>query len=474
MKDRKIICAIIFLASVLLLVPIETLISRSTGTSAICTADAATFKLSDEQYKIVKGWWSYNSSGGWDVKFTRTKVKYYDRETGKVSWTATIKNCKKKNGIYIYYVKTENGETEYRTSTEYPDTLESYFSWDDSNISNYYSGSSSLSRGKWGNWTTDSSNNTKIKIGKCTIDLISTQYYTGKAIKPEPEIKYKGDTLVKGTDYTLSYKNNLKPGTATITIRGKGNYTGSKTIKFKIKRKPTVSLSENKVTLSLAGRKTITIEAITKNTSGKVSWKSSDNSIAIVENGTITAKGRGVAEITASASGVSASCYVTVKDTSVKTVTYSFNTVDEWMKAVNKKERQLVFGGNLSTTTDGQTYYNGNIIVNREIISYKKIKTKVSQNTPGYYTTIYLKLPSKVTYTLHRHNLSNYTSESSEVIQNVGELLAGLVEKKVVWTQRCSCGFSDTLTWEIPMGSTENKYVENEVYVTTSTSLMID
>jgi hypothetical protein len=133
-----------------------------------------------------------------------------------------------------------------------------------------------------------------------------------------------------------------------------------------------------------------------------------------------------------------------------------------------------VFGGNLSTTTDGQTYYNGNIIVNREIISYKKIKTKVSQNTPGYYTTIYLKLPSKVTYTLHRHNLSNYTSESSEVIQNVGELLAGLVEKKVVWTQRCSCGFSDTLTWEIPMGSTENKYVENEVYVTTSTSLMID
>jgi uncharacterized protein YjdB len=352
---------------------------------------------------------------------------------------------------------------------EYSDVLEQYSSWDDSNISNYYSGSSSLSRGKWGNWTTDSSNNTKTKIGKCTIDSISTQYYTGKAIKPEPQVKYNSQILVKGTDYTLSYKNNVKPGTATVTIKGKGNFSGSKTIKFKIKRKPSISLSKKSVTLSLAGTKTKTLKATTKNTSKKVSWKSSDKKVATVKNGKITAKGSGTATITATVSGVSATCKVTVKDTSVKTVRYAFKTLDEWKEAVNKKERQLVFGGDLSITYDGQTYYTGNIIVDRDIVSYKKIKTKVSLNTPGTYTTIYLKLPSKVTYTLHRHNLSNDTSSSS-----VGKTLVGLMNQQLVWTQKCSCGFEDTLTWDIPIPEDNNKYKEEEVYVTTSTSLMID
>jgi hypothetical protein len=344
--------------------------------------------------------------------------------------------------------------------------LEYYYSWDDSNISEYYSGSSSLSRNKW---KTNTSTNKKIKIGKCVIDSISTQYYTGKSIKPEPQIKHDGHSLVKGTDYTLSYKNNVKPGTASVMIKGKGNYTGSKTIKFKIKRKPRISLSKKSITLSLAGTRTKTLEATTKNTSKKVSWKSSDKKVATVKNGKITAKKCGTATITATASGVSATCKVTVKDTLVKTITYSFKTLDEWKEAVNKKERQLVFGGKTGITYDGKTYYTGNIIVNRKIISYKKIKTKVSINTPGSYKTVYLKLPSEVTYTLHRHNLSNDTSSSS-----VGKTLVGLMNQQLVWTQKCSCGFEDTLTWEIPIPEDNNKYKEEEVYVTTSTSLMID
>ena len=41
-------------------------------------------------------------------------------------------------------------------------------------------------------------------------------------------------TLVNGTDYTVSYKNNTNRGTATITITGKGNFTGTKSVTFKI------------------------------------------------------------------------------------------------------------------------------------------------------------------------------------------------------------------------------------------------
>lgn len=112
-------------------------------------AEAATkkqFELSDKQYKKVKGLWSENSSGGWNVKFTRSKVNYYDRSTGELAWTATIKKCKKIGSVYAYYVKSEKGYYEYRTTTNDSDTLEYYGSWNDEHYADYYSGSSSLSR----------------------------------------------------------------------------------------------------------------------------------------------------------------------------------------------------------------------------------------------------------------------------------------------------------------------------------------
>ncbi|MCR4605473.1 MAG: hypothetical protein K5639_05685 [Eubacterium sp.] len=71
------------------------------------------------------------------------------------------------------------------------------------------------------------------------VSKVKSKYkYTGKNIKPTPTVKIKvlGITyrLKKGTDYTVSYKNNKKKGTATIKIKGKGNYKGSRTVKFKI------------------------------------------------------------------------------------------------------------------------------------------------------------------------------------------------------------------------------------------------
>lgn len=63
---------------------------------------------------------------------------------------------------------------------------------------------------------------------------IETQIYTGKAIKPEIKI-YDGAVLLsEGKDYTLSYKNNTKPGTAQIIIKGKGNYVKTITMEFEI------------------------------------------------------------------------------------------------------------------------------------------------------------------------------------------------------------------------------------------------
>lgn len=90
------------------------------------------------------------------------------------------------------------------------------------------------------------------KISSLEIDDVSDYTYTGKARKPSVKIYDGSYKLVKGTDYTLSYKNNKEIGTASVTIKGKGKYTGSKTIKFDIvPKKPTLKVSEKngKITL---------------------------------------------------------------------------------------------------------------------------------------------------------------------------------------------------------------------------------
>lgn len=74
----------------------------------------------------------------------------------------------------------------------------------------------------------------KTKISKATVSKIATQYYFGKALKPTVVVKYKGKVLTKGKDYTVSYKNNKKVGTAKVTMKGVGKYTGTKVITFKI------------------------------------------------------------------------------------------------------------------------------------------------------------------------------------------------------------------------------------------------
>ena len=81
---------------------------------------------------------------------------------------------------------------------------------------------------------TNTDSSSKKKISSLTISEISNKAYTGKAIKPTVTVKDGSKKLVKGTDYTVSYKNNKNIGTASVTIKGKGNYTGSKTIEFKI------------------------------------------------------------------------------------------------------------------------------------------------------------------------------------------------------------------------------------------------
>lgn len=59
--------------------------------------------------------------------------------------------------------------------------------------------------------------------------------YTGKnVLQEEMEVWHANQRLELNKDYTVKYTNNLKAGTATITITGKGNYTGTIVETFEI------------------------------------------------------------------------------------------------------------------------------------------------------------------------------------------------------------------------------------------------
>ena len=79
----------------------------------------------------------------------------------------------------------------------------------------------------------------KLKISAAAITLSrTTMKYTGKALKPTVTVKAKVDgklvTLTKGTDYTVTYTDNIEAGTATVTVKGIGHFTGTQKVTFKI------------------------------------------------------------------------------------------------------------------------------------------------------------------------------------------------------------------------------------------------
>lgn len=76
-------------------------------------------------------------------------------------------------------------------------------------------------------------------VTKDMIGSIDAQTYTGNSITPEPVVKDGEVTLVSGKDFDFRYDKNINAGenTATVTINGKGNYTGIASQTFTINPK---------------------------------------------------------------------------------------------------------------------------------------------------------------------------------------------------------------------------------------------
>jgi len=77
-------------------------------------------------------------------------------------------------------------------------------------------------------------NSQRVPASEIIVEAVPDQVYTGTPLTPDVVIRDGQKTLVKGTDYTLTYSANREIGKATVTIQGRGNYADTKDIYFNI------------------------------------------------------------------------------------------------------------------------------------------------------------------------------------------------------------------------------------------------
>lgn len=91
-----------------------------------------------------------------------------------------------------------------------------------------------------GNYQGDVARNFTVSAKTVTADMvaeIAAQTYTGSALTPAVTVTDGAMTLVSGTDFTVGYSDNTEAGTATATVTGHGNYTGTASKSFTISAK---------------------------------------------------------------------------------------------------------------------------------------------------------------------------------------------------------------------------------------------
>ena len=147
---------------------------------------------------------------------------------------------------------------------------------------------------------------------KVNITLKNTSLsYSGKPKKPAfsiylPATNNVGSIpLVKNTDYTFKYVNNVEPGTGKLIVTGKGNFTGTAERTFKInKLDQPATLNKTKITTTYAkiGTK-VKLAVQGRKENAKITYSSSNTKVAVVKDGVVTIKGTGSAEIKVSLGG---------------------------------------------------------------------------------------------------------------------------------------------------------------------------
>lgn len=180
-------------------------------------------------------------------------------------------------------------------------------------------------------------------ISKLTI-LIDAQEYTGKEIElsaKDIHVYANKNDVKKGIEITepcyeiISYSKNIKAGTAKVTLRGTGDYGGTRICSFRITKKKylttrvtKVSLNETSLSLGVGNTRQLFATVAPEDAWNKtIIWTTSNNKIASVSpEGIITANRSGKVTITAASqdTGKKASCKISISV--IPVTSFSLNT----------------------------------------------------------------------------------------------------------------------------------------------------
>ena len=226
----------------------------------------------------------------------------------------------------------------------------------------------------------------KASLTEDYVQMEDTFEYVKGGVKPEPVIP----GLKKGTDYTLTYKNNTKVGTGTVTVAFKGNYKGVPTItkQFSITQKDIndTSLTVKDIVLNSKAGKYRSTPAV-KDTNGKTLKANTDYTVSYY---------LGEQELSASDKITEAETVITVKVSGINN--YSGEKTETY--------RILNTGKDISKATfkiTPQEYTGSAVTLEKEDITSAKIgKTTVLNYSTDYviesYTNNINKGTAKVTF----------------------------------------------------------------------------
>ncbi|MBC5716343.1 S-layer homology domain-containing protein [Flintibacter faecis] len=95
------------------------------------------------------------------------------------------------------------------------------------------------------------------------VSSIQDQTYCANAWEPDVVVTDGNKTLVKNSDYTVSYTDNINAGTAKVKVTGQGNYKGTAEATFVIDPAPLTITGAEVAAKTYDGTKTATINGVT-------------------------------------------------------------------------------------------------------------------------------------------------------------------------------------------------------------------
>ena len=205
---------------------------------------------------------------------------------------------------------------------------------------------------------------------------VPDQYYNGNVHRPVANVTLNGKSLKLNTDYKAEFYNNYRVGTATVTLTGIRNYSGTVKAGFQIKKgKQPITVKTSKAAISLSDTATITVAGAMNTTS----FQSSNTAIAEIDKeGKVTPRYPGTVTITVTAEGssnyelASKKIKITVKPYSIANASVSGVSDAVWTgKAITQTPKLYYNRHPLSLNTDYKVSYKNNTSVGTATIIIK-------------------------------------------------------------------------------------------------------